>query len=80
MKVIISVEVIVSKTEFCIIQDLEMMMVDGKVCNITTDANRKILYVSVASSKHVDYLEVSSISLDPFCTRCGLSILHVFNL
>jgi hypothetical protein len=30
----------------------------------------------VASSKHVDYVEVSDTSLDPSCSKWGLSIFH----
>jgi len=49
MKAAIPVEVTVSETEFHILQNLAMSMVDGKICNITTNAIRKIFYVSVAS-------------------------------
>jgi hypothetical protein len=58
MKAIIAVEVIVSETEFHILQKLATIMVDGKVCNTTTNAIRKVFYVFVTSSKHVEYVEV----------------------
>jgi hypothetical protein len=69
MKSIIPVEVIISETEFHILQKLVMTTVDGNVCNITTNAIWKLFYILVASSKHVDYVEVSDTSLDPSCSK-----------